>query len=139
MAFAAQTALVTLALAMALLCVASGNLHGYSRVRSDLAHLAELFSAATTSACFLALCALAQADAALASSGGPVEERACRRPLTTSCVIARHSSPCFCVRYPPTAPLHVWLLSWPWYCATPISRLCRLRSLSLWPRPSSPR
>jgi hypothetical protein len=28
MAFAAQTALVTLALAMALLCMASGNLHG---------------------------------------------------------------------------------------------------------------
>src|SRR5437762_6959273 len=46
-----------------------------SRRSSDL-----LFSAATTPPRFLALCTLAEADAATASSGAPLEERACRRP-----------------------------------------------------------
>ena len=64
LAFTAQTALATLALAVALLCVASGNLHGDPSVGSDMAHVPDLFSAATTPPRFLALCALAEADAA---------------------------------------------------------------------------
>ena len=86
LAFTAQTALATLALAVALLCVASGNLHGYPSVGSDVAHVPDLFSAATTPPRFLALCALAEADAATTSSGAPLEEKACRRPLTSSTV-----------------------------------------------------
>src|SRR5262249_47174942 len=106
---------------MALLCVASGNLHRDPGVGSDVAYVPDLFSAATTPPRFLALCALAEADAATASPGAPLEERACRKPLTTS--IVRHILACFCVRYPPTASLHVWLLSWPSCCATQTSRL----------------
>jgi hypothetical protein len=89
LAFTAPTALATLALAVALLCLASGNLHGDPSVGSDMAHVSDLFSAATTPPRFLALCTLAEADAATASAGAPLEERACRRPLTTSTV--RHT------------------------------------------------
>ena len=89
LAFTAPTALATLSLAVALLCVASGNLHRAPGVGSDVAHVPDLFSAATTPPRFLALCALAEADAATASSGAPLEERTCRRPLTTSTV--RHT------------------------------------------------
>ena len=86
LAFTAPTALAALALAVALLCVASGNLHGDPSVGSDVANVPDLFSAATIPPRFLALCALAEADAATASSGAPLEERACRRPLTDSIV-----------------------------------------------------
>src|SRR5262249_13619033 len=95
----------------------------------------DLFSAATTPPRFLALCALAAADAATASSGAPREERACRRPLTSSTV--RHTLPCFCVRPPPTASLHVWPLSWPSCCATQTSRLFPQRSSQSLPKLSS--
>src|SRR5215467_4266531 len=61
LAFTAPTALATLALAVALLCVASGNLHGDPGVGSDVAHVPDLFSAATTPPRFLALYALAEA------------------------------------------------------------------------------
>ena len=76
LAFTAPTALATLALAVALLCVASGNLHGDPSVRSDVAHVPDLFSAATTPPRFLALCALAEADAATASSGAQLYSEA---------------------------------------------------------------
>ena len=88
LAFTAPTALATLALAVALLCLASGNLHGDPGVGSDVAHVPDLFSAATTPPRFLALCALAETDAAPASSRAPLVERTCTRLLTTS--IVRH-------------------------------------------------
>src|SRR5215471_17704751 len=121
LAFTASTALATLALAVALLRVASGNLHGDRRVGSDVAHVPDLFSAATTPPRSLALCALAEADATTAASGTPLEERACRRPLAGS--IMRNTLLCCCVRYPPMASLHIWPLSWPSCCATRTSKL----------------
>ena len=58
LAFTAPTALATLALAVALLCVAPGNLYGDPSVGSDVAHVPDLFSAVTPPSRFLALCAL---------------------------------------------------------------------------------
>src|SRR4030095_13792235 len=75
LAFTAPTALAALALAVALLCVASGNLYGAPSVGSDVAHVPDLFSAVTIPPSFLALCALAAADAATASSRDPLAER----------------------------------------------------------------
>ena len=45
---------------------------GSQRLSRDVAHVPDLFSAATTPSRFLALCALAEADAATASSGAPL-------------------------------------------------------------------
>src|SRR5215467_15863963 len=61
LAFTAPTALATLALAVALLCVAPGDLHGNRSIGRDVAHVPDFFSAATTPPRFLALCALAEA------------------------------------------------------------------------------